>query len=235
MTDYISLAYWFPKLEATGVRVPKTEWWTTDADFWPWADGKESESASQFMKDLRQRLGKWGYPAFLRTGHTSAKHSWNKSCYIEDEGRLGRCVFGLVEFSLMQIMSLPLDTWAIREMLDLDVRFNAFWGGMPVATERRYFIEAGSVVCSHPYWPAEAFERTHNKPTDWAARLSEMNAVKAPRLDEPSAKVSESFLGAWSLDWARHSDGSWYAIDMAPAEVSYHFPGCDAFDRTKPE
>ena len=79
--DKVSLSYWFPILEATGVRVPKTEWWETDADFWPWVDGEESKSANAFIDDLRQRLRERGYPVFLRTGHTSAKHSWKDSCY----------------------------------------------------------------------------------------------------------------------------------------------------------
>jgi hypothetical protein len=231
-TDRISLAHWFPILQSTGVKVPKTEWWHTSADFWPWADGKESKSASAFMRGLKQRLKKWEYPVFLRTGHTSAKHSWKDSCYVESEERLRRCVWELIEFSLMQIFELPIDIWVIREFLDLDIRFSAFWGDMPIATERRYFVEDGRVICSHPYWPAEAFERTHPKPEDWVARLAEMNAVEIPQsIRADSEHVSAHFEGAWSLDWARHSNGSWYAIDMAPAEVSYHWPDCDIRDQ----
>lgn len=235
MNDRISLAHWFPKLLSTGVKVPKTEWWKTDVDFWGLIDGKPDPQADEFLKDAKRRANEWGYPLFLRTGHTSGKHSWKDTCYVTEEDDLGRCVFGLLEASAMAMPAMAWNVWAIREFLDLDIHFNAFWGDMPIATERRYFIEGGRVICSHPYWPAEAFERTHDKPTDWVARLSQMNAVKAPHLNDLSAKVSESFFGAWSLDWARHCDGSWYAIDMAPAEVSYHLPGCDAFDKTEPE
>ena len=229
--DKVSLSYWFPILEATGVRVPKTEWWETDADFWPWVDGEESKSANAFIDDLRQRLRERGYPVFLRTGHTSAKHSWKDSCYVENEDRLGRCVWGLIEFSLMQMPSLPLNTWVIRGFLDLDVHFNAFYGDMPIATERRYFIEGGAVVCSHPYWPADAFENT-KKSDNWQLELEAMNAIQAPpSVRADSEHISASFEGAWSLDWARHKDGSWYAIDMAPARVSYHWPQCVAYDK----
>jgi len=37
--------------------------------------------------------------------------------------------------------------------------------------------------------------------------------------------------GAWSLDWAFATDGTWYAIDMAPAASSFHWPGCPAADK----
>ena len=47
-----------------------------------------------------------------------------------------------------------------------------------------------------------------------------------PELAHSSIKVAESFRGAWSLDWAKHKNGDWYAIDMAPMDVSYHWPDC---------
>ncbi|HLE05312.1 MAG TPA: ATP-grasp domain-containing protein [Anaerolineales bacterium] len=225
--DKISLAYWFPILEATRVPVPKTEWWNTDADFWPWADGQASETATTFMQDLRLRAERWGYPLFLRTGHTSAKHSWRDSCFVESEDKLKRNVWELIEFSLMQILDLPLDVWVIRELLDLDVRFSAFWENMPISQERRFFIKGGSVLCEHPYWPPDAFENVANVAENWRQLLEEMNASPIPpNLKTDSEHVSAHFDGAWSLDWARHKDGTWYAIDMAPMEVSYHWPGC---------
>ncbi len=57
--------------------------------------------------------------------------------------------------------------------------------------------------------------------------LYDMNAIEAPpSLQADSEHISAHFEGAWSLDWARHKDGSWYAIDMAPMQVSYHWPDC---------
>ncbi|NIN00510.1 MAG: hypothetical protein GTO24_21230 [candidate division Zixibacteria bacterium] len=228
MLDRISLSYWFPILEKTGVRVPETQWWETEADFWSILDGEMDQSCTDFYDDLKRRANEWGYPLFLRTGHTSAKHSWKDSCYITKEGDIGKAVYGLIEFSAIAIPSLPLNIWAIREFLELDVHFHAFWGEMPIATERRYFIEGGNVVCSHPYWPMAALERTRQKPKNWLSLLSGMNSVEAPPgVEVDSRKISHQFEGAWSLDWARHKNGSWYAIDMAPADVSYHWPGCD--------
>ncbi len=225
--DKVSLAYWFPKLQEIGIQTPKTIWWKTDTDFWPLFDGGSKESTNRFLDDLKKRANEWGYPLFLRTGHTSAKHSWKDSCYVTREDDLGKAVFELLEYSGMAMPSLPWDIWVIREFLSLDIHFKAFWGEMPIATERRYFIENGEIICSHPYWPEEAFESIRDRPDDWMDQLAKMNEIKAPSsVIVDSKRVSANFDDAWSLDWAKHQDGSWYAIDMAPMEVSYHWPGC---------
>lgn len=229
--DRVSLEYWFPKLKQLGILVPKTKWWKTNADFLPLLDGQPSDSADNLLARLKERAASWGYPLFLRSGHTSAKHSWKDTCYVLHEADLGGAVFGIVEYSAIAMPSMPTNVWVIREFLSLDVHFNAFHGHMPIATERRYFIEGGNVICSHPYWPAEAFERTNFKSEHWASQLAVMNAIRVPpSVVTDSEKISEHFTGTWSLDWARHRDGSWYAIDMAPAEISYHWPNCIDYD-----
>jgi hypothetical protein len=229
--DRVSLGYWFPKLLKLGIMVPITEVIRTDADFYPLLDGQLSESADAFLTDLKDRANSWGYPLFLRTGHTSAKHSWKNTCFVTKEDDLGKAVFGLIEYSALAMPSLPTNVWVIREFLSLDIHFTAFHGHMPIATERRFFIEGGGLICEHPYWPAEAFDRTSFKPDDWVAALSRMNAIEVPlSVVTDSEKISEDFVGAWSLDWARHRNGSWYAIDMAPAEISYHWPNCIIYD-----
>ena len=52
-------------------------------------------------------------------------------------------------------------------------------------------------------------------------------------LTELAERVSKEFEGAWSLDFAMDKSGVWWAIDMAPAERSYHWPDCTAA-RTAP-
>ena len=236
MLDRISLAYWFPKLQVSGVPVPKTEIVTTDADFLSLLDGQPSPSADGFLDHLKERCREWGYPLFLRTGHTSAKHSWKNSCHVASEEALGHSVWELIEASYMAMPEMPTNVWAIRELLDLDVRFRGFWGELPIAVEWRYFIEPQRVICHHPYWPPEAFERTSNwVPSNWMTLLEEMNAE--PSEDEQrllnfycdEILTRGEFEGAWALDFARAGPMRWYAIDMAPAEVSWHWPDCEAY------
>jgi hypothetical protein len=134
------------------------------------------------------------------------------------------------------MMGLPYDVWAVREFLDLETSFTAFYGDMPINKERRYFIENGKVICHHPYWPDEAFNsyydrRKKDEPTDWKNKLDILN-YESPEeieyLSKLSCRISESFEDKWSLDWAMTKSGEWYAIDMALAKRSYHWPDCPA-------
>lgn len=221
-----ALSYWFPKLETADVPVPRTKIIKTDVDFWPLLDGESAEGVSEFLAHLKDEVSDFGLPLFLRTGHTSAKHSWKNSCSVNTIEKLGRSVYELIEYSAIAMPCLPWSEWVLREFLDLDTRFTAFHGDMPINNERRYFIENGEIVCRHPYWPPEAFEVTRTSTLNWREILEEMNSEEAPELEELTLRVASVFDGAWSVDWARARNGLWYAIDMALARDSYHWRGC---------
>lgn len=226
--DRNALSYWFPiLLKAIDVPVPRTKIIKTDVDFWPvFDDGTPSEKLKDFLADLQKEVSDFGLPLFMRTGHTSAKHSWKRSCYVESAEELGKNVFELLEYSAMAMPCLPWDEWVLREFLDLDTRFTAFWGDMPINNERRYFIKDGEIICRHPYWPPAAFEFAKTSTEKWQDILDKMNSEEAPELEELTMQVASVFDGAWSLDWAKTKDGDWYAIDMALAGMSYHWPEC---------
>ena len=232
--DRNALSYWFPKLQSTGVSVPRTKIIKTDVDFWPVLDGQPAKGADEFLAHLHKEVCDFGLPLFLRTGHTSAKHSWKNSCYIISTVDLGKNVFGLIEYSAMVMLGscLPWDEWVLREFLDLDTRFTAFWGDMPINNERRYFIEGGEIICRHPYWPPIAFDGVKTSTDEWQEILEEMNSEEAPELEELTMRVTSVFKGAWSLDWAKTKNGDWYAIDMALAGDSYHWQECPNKTRT---
>ena len=141
----------------------------------------------------------------------------------------------LVEFSLCcDFFGLPMGTWVVREFLSLEFAFTAF-RGMPVAKERRYFIERGEVFCRHPYWPLDSIQDARGPDGgeltagEVGSLVCAMNAEESKEIDLLTAlskKVSRTFEGAWSLDWAKTVDGLWMAIDMAPAARSFHWAGC---------
>lgn len=225
--DKNTLSYWFPiLLKAIDVPVPRTKIIKTDADFWPLFDGHPAEEANEFLANLQIEVSDFGLPLFLRTGHTSAKHSWKDSCYVESVKGLSRNVWGLLEYSAIATPCMPWNEWVLREFLDLDTRFTAFWGDMPINNERRYFIKDGEIICRHPYWPPPVFELTKTSTDDWRDILEKMNSEEAPELEELTMQVASVFDGAWSLDWAKTKNGDWYAIDMALARDSYHWPEC---------
>src|SRR4051812_17410817 len=83
--DRNDLAYWFPRLEATGVPVPRTAIVTTDLDLsLVFEAGDTPEGFRNFLAHLTLAADALGYPAFLRTGHTSGKHDWPRTCFLRN-------------------------------------------------------------------------------------------------------------------------------------------------------
>ena len=230
----MSLESWYPQLSLVA-KTPRTLVYQTDVELSSILDGKTPPGWSAFIKHLTALCDQIGYPCFLRTGHTSAKHSWSESCFVTSAAVVHSRVREIVEYScLCDIIGLPTNVWAVRELLETQPIFTAFYGRMPITKERRYFIQDGRVVCHHGYWPAVAIQNHNPSERQWNYRLGKMNhesLEEISELTERSIAVSRSFAGAWSLDWlwAKSKDDSefdWYAIDMAWAERSFHWPGC---------
>lgn len=235
------LSYWFPTLKSAGVPVPRTEIVRTGVNlllacFGEPPDGPRPEmefrSFVAELTDAARRLSPAG-PWFLRTGQGSGKHNWKNCCHVTDLTRLDRHVAGLVEWSeCVDFLGLPWNVWAVREMLPTEpVTTLPRYGDMPLVREVRAFIKDGRVVCTHPYWPAGAV-REGLRGADGAYiddLVREVCCVPkylvgwAGLLD----RVADAFAGdgAWSVDVLDTARG-WYVTDMAPAESSWHWPGC---------
>lgn len=240
MRDLACLSHWFPILQSSGVPVPETRIVLTNVPLDDALEGGEVHGMKPFLASLTAAaMEVGGFPCFLRTGHSSDKHGWADSCYVAKEEALTSHVLALVEFSLMVDMSgLPFDVWAVRRLIDLEIVGKAF-SAMPIAVERRYFIYGPRVVCHHPYWPIDAVE--HGKPSPGTIKRLTRSNVESPEevaeLTALSEQVAKAFVeqrkgsdytAHWSLDWAKRADGTWVAIDMAPARLSYHWPNCRA-------
>ena len=231
MTEENCLSYWYPKLVDSGVLTPRTEIVRTDVNFWPLFDGEPAEGFGEFVTELvgaAMRIG--GFPVFLRSGHTSAKHDWKDTCFVAAEEDVASHVFAIIEYGeCTSLMGLPTDVWAVREMIPTVPMFHAFHGDMPVTVERRYFFADGKVCCKHPYWPEEAFEDRRCSTESWREVLRAMNMEPVREVEILTAmteQVAAQFDGAWSLDWLLGADGRYWAVDMAEAKSSWHWPGC---------
>jgi ATP-grasp domain, R2K clade family 3 len=231
------LSYWFPILQGTGAMVPKTIILKCPVDLGPMAMGERVDEFPAFAEEVKAAADAMGYPCFLRTGMTSGKHEWKNTCFIDSPEKVSQHIYNLVEFSeCADIFGIPHETWVVREFLNLETSFTAF-RGFPVNQERRYFIAGGKVICSHPYWPEFSIEGHKPSRPDWKKLLEQINHQSAEEIAEltgMSEKISLAFDGAWSLDWARTVDGKWYAIDMAEAHRSFHWPGCPNEELFKP-
>ena len=221
----IGLDEWYP-LIAGEVLTPRTVIVRASEDLAPLAYGEGAPDVRPAAKALAKEIDRaaislGGYPVFLRTGHTSGKHEWRRTCYLTGSVDIPGHIFNLVEVSeLVDMFGLPTEVWAVRELLKTTPAFHAF-EGMPITKERRYFVIDGTVVGFHPYWPPEAI--TNPSTSDWRWRLDRIQhqpQAETNYLTLMSERVGELVPGAWSIDWL-WAQGQWYLTDMAWAERSY--------------
>lgn len=232
MVDPNCLSFWFPRLLKAGVSVPRTEIVRTDIDLSVICDGEAPIGFDGFLDELRaagERIGP--APWFLRTGHGSGKHDWDRTCYVAESGQLRNHVAALVEWShSVDMLGLPTGVWAVREFLTLRSSFTAY-RSMPVAREFRAFVVGGRLQCLHPYWPERAILLGLPGDAEWESKWREMSRIGADvqwAARRVVQAISPHFVGTgdWSVDICETSDGRWFVTDMAKADRSFHWPMC---------
>jgi hypothetical protein len=167
-----------------------------------------------------------GFPCFLRTDHTSGKHNWSRTCFVTDPAKVAHHVFAIAEFSACaSLMGIPWDTWVVREFLPIrPLGVCPAYGDMPVCREFRYFVDGGSILCAHPYWPLRALETGGADGIDYDA-LCRINIVQDKLMQGLAAAAGFAVGGAWSVDILETERG-WMVTDMAEAHKSFHWEGC---------
>jgi len=226
MKDPNSLLYWFPKIVNLGIPVPRTE--IVKVPYRVLLKFMDKpEVLEPYVAEIEMKAKRIGFPLFLRTDQASGKHGWKDSCYVPNEEELFTHIYNVVEFNFMaDVTGLPCEALVLREFIELDWKFKAFWGEMPVARERRYFVRDGKVLCHHPYWIEDAIEKPNKE--NWRELLKELNTEtdeEIKLLSTYAKKVSSVMDGYWSIDFAHTRDGRWILIDMALGDRSWH-PEC---------
>jgi hypothetical protein len=235
--DRTALTYWFPKIEAAGLPVPKTIilpmpkgaqdviWASMDGQ-----DGGDVEAFNAFVWQVHDACDVVGLPAFLRTAHTSDKHQWERTCFISDHAGAGiaQRIYNLAEGSEMMSIAgeLPWHTFVVREYLPV-IPFGICkrYHGMPICKEFRFFVDDGGVLCHHPYWPRSALEQG-GAPADLDYEaLCRLDATEEGKLHRLASRAGFACGGRWSVDILETERG-WYITDMAEAEKSFHWEGC---------
>jgi hypothetical protein len=229
--DKTSMSYWFPLIEAAGLPVPMTKFVemtdTCRRMIWDIFDGKDSgdANAEPFFDQIADAAGELGYPCFLRTDHTSDKHSWKRTCFLPSQDVLPAHVCAIAEFSeCADMMGMPWDIWAVRELLPTIPHGTCpNYGDFPVCREFRFFVDDGKIRCSHPYWPLAALERG-----GWNGDFEELCRVpNEGELRLLAERAGAAVGGSWSIDILETKRG-WMVTDMAEAHKSYHWEGCKA-------
>jgi hypothetical protein len=234
--DQNCISHWFPILQkAVPDRIPKTIIIESPEDLSKILDGQNPLTWDHFIAELKAAGEEVGYPCFLRSGHTSDKHSWEETCHITKPEDFGQHVYNIVEFSeCCGIIGLPYNVFSVREWLNGPVIGVApRYCNMPVRREFRIFIRDGMINCGHPYWPTDAL-LIGGCNEETMAEVDAMNSLvsgdRAP-LHALVSKVARVFDGYWSVDclW---TDRGWFVTDMALGKDSWHWPGCQLKEST---
>lgn len=225
-----SLLNWYPKIEGK-IPTPKTEIYPiTPEEFWKMVgllDGDEEGMAEyERLKNEIEARTELTYPLFLRSDQGSAKHNYLETCYVPEKDCLLQHLVGLIEWHLCR--DLFPQAIVLRELLDLEAPFKAF-DGLPIAKERRWFVDEEKIMCFHPYWPEDAiqfYEPTKPLP-GWPVFLGAINIMDDEEVRQ-LAYYAEIFRkavpGFYSVDFAQDRQGKWWLIDAARGELSYHPP-----------
>jgi hypothetical protein len=224
-----SLLEWYPIIKELNIPQIKTEIVKTGNKVLSDWIRQEKPIPDKVWNQLYQAMDGIGkYPMFMRTDQASGKHSWNETCFLPSKEDLKRHLSFLIEEHEMMSMAGELGYEAIvfREFIELEHYFTAFYHEFPVSKEVRCFIRDHKVISIHNYWFEDAIEKGGN-PHDiyWREKLKKINTIsemdKAVILAQLD-KVLPKFSDYWSVDFAKAKDGTWYLIDMARGEVSYH-------------
>lgn len=232
MKDKTALSYWFPKIQ-TAVPTPKTEILIMPQEIQDeircllWGEKADMNAAQPFFSELAVAADRMGLPCFIRTGHTSGKHSWGETCFLRSISDIPRHVIRLAEFSeAAGIIGLDWHEWVVRELLPT-VPFGTCprYNNMPICREFRYFVDNDVIRCRHPYWPLPALKRGGAPSTLDYAKLCSVTEEEEAKLSCLAIAVGKAVGGSWSVDILETQRG-WYVTDMAEADKSFHWEGC---------
>lgn len=226
-----SALYWFPRIRAAGLPVPKTIFISYDyRAILPIFDGLNSDEYDRIYYMVEEAAKEMGMPCFLRSDVTSAKHQGPKAYKIENiDGLNDQICRTLEETELKTFMHYQKPkALMVREWLNLKHEFTAFHG-LAISREWRVFADSFRVICAHPYWPEVAIEG-HTKDLDWKRKLNQSQMISPPELismGEHAIRAAQAVGGGeWSVDFAQDVNEKWWLTDMALAGSSYHWPGC---------
>lgn len=231
MIDKNSMLYWYPRIKSFDIPQPKTIF-SEKKDWHFWAEFLDNPGimSNEDFEKICALADSIGYPLFMRTDLASGKHNFNKTCFIRTRNELKSHIPELVEENFMH--DLLFTSLVFREYIQLESDFTAFWGELPVARERRYFIKGNKVLCHHPYWIEDAIQKPSL--SNWKEVLQGLNTETEDEikiLTNYANEVANALNGYWSVDFAHAKNGEWFLIDMALGLASWH-PECEIATQT---
>lgn len=235
-----ALSWWFPKIEAAGLPVPKTRLINMPEEaqraIWEIIDLKEptpfqAAAMDVFVAAVAGAVNDvGGYPFFFRTDHTSGKHEWSRTCFVTSADDIRQHAFNLAYFSECVSMfgELSWNTYVVREMLPtMPIGVCTEYFNFPICREFRFFVEEGKVRCWHPYWPWQAIIDGGFIPSaEEYEHCCNLSDEELNTLTDLAEQAGRACGGAWSIDFLETKRG-WFLTDMAEAHRSFHWEGCE--------
>jgi len=193
----------------------------------PIFDGEHSDEFDRLSAAVMDAAKEIGFPVFIRTDLTSAKHSGPRAYKIEVDGENEPIARTLEDTEMKTWLEREgSQAFLVREFLDLKAPFTAFQG-LPIAREFRFFADENGVRCHHGYWPPETIEDHRPSCDDWRTKLDLMQERPPEELWDMAIRAAKACGGGlWSVDFCENVNGKWYLPDMATAADSFHWPGC---------
>jgi len=173
-----------------------------------------------------------GWPVFIRSDLTSAKHSGLDAVQAYDADDVMPVVDWIMRDCAKK--SMQPAAFLVREWIDIESRFTAF-DGLPIGTEFRVFAGPEDVQCVHYYWPEDSIRKPSLPDSEWQEAREELADVALPSSVRVAAQSAARYankhdaldpLEVWSVDFARDESGDWWLIDMALGVDSWH-PDCE--------
>jgi len=232
-----SARYWLSATRAVAdeyddLHVPETR--VVEFDFMDALAFLDGQKPSEFpYGELDSAACDLGWPVFIRTDLTSAKHDGLSAVQADDADDVVPVGSQLV--SACAHKSMRPSAFLVREWVDIEAWFTAF-DGLPIGVEFRAFATPDEHLCTHYYWPESSIQRASGPRHVWTRQREEAAASRRPPW-LPAAARGAAFEAdfqhgiddperAWSVDFARDERGRWWLIDMALAEDSWH-PDCE--------
>jgi len=228
-----SALIWLPKIVEAGLQTPKTvvveyDHRTVIQIF----DGADVPEFTILIENVKAACNRIGYPVFIRTDLSSAKHDGPNAYRIDSDDGIIKALSATLEDNEIKFWLEPNPPKAvlIREWLNLDSPFSAF-GGHAIAREWRFFADSEKVRCFHPYWPEDSIQFFGiPEPDGWSDSLKSLhNEPENIKELKQLAVLAAGLYGCYaSVDIAMDVTCKWWLTDMATAEDSYHWPSCIA-------
>lgn len=229
-----SALIWLPKIVEAGLPTPRTEIVHYDhRDVCHPFDGCDVSKIGDLEAKVIVALRNVGYPAFIRSDLSSAKHEGPDAYRIDDREGIAPALFRTIEDNESKFWLEPSThgpkAILVREWLDLDGAFTAFCGHL-IAREWRFFATNKEVLCFHPYWPEDAIEFFGlDEPEGWREQLRKTHEIpeNLNDLKRMAIAAATAYGQTASVDFAMDKSGKWWLTDMATAGDSWHWPDCE--------